>query len=115
MRSYLIAALLLFIFPQVGISGEAVGTSTQLVLLDPNNTGLDPRLLFSVSGPHVNRPACATVPSRFAIDLTTKSGQEFASVVKMAHATGMQINVIGRGTCTIWGDTESVATLFISP
>lgn len=68
-------------------------------------------LMFSTSGTRTTAPSCSTNPQRFAIDASTTAGQAAASLVLTAYALHKQVYVVGTGTCSIWGDTETV--LFI--
>ncbi len=65
-------------------------------------------LLVSTDAPQSGAPACATVASRWAIDGTTPAGKIQVAAVLAAFAMGKKIAVWGAGTCSVWGDTETV-------
>lgn len=70
-------------------------------------------LLVSTDAAQSGAPACATVASRWAIDGTTPAGKVQAAAVFSALAMGKKIAVWGTGTCSVWGDTETVNFLQI--
>ena len=54
-------------------------------------------------------PACGTNNSnRWAIDASTPAGQAAVQVLLTAYTQHRPIYVTGTGTCTVWGDTETV-------
>lgn len=69
-------------------------------------------VLFSVVGTGVSRsgvPSCgSSQPNRWAIDASTVAGQAAVQVLLAAYAQHKPIFVQGTGTCTLWGDTETV-------
>ena len=65
--------------------------------------------LIPVDSAQIDPPACATVKSRFAIDGTTSAGKVQIAALLTAIAMGKQINIWGTGTCSIWGDTETIS------
>jgi len=73
-------------------------------------------ILFNTSGARSGPvPACqgAGVERRYALDASTIAGQTYASVLMTAHALKKRVYVQGTGTCTIWGDTETVEYLLV--
>jgi hypothetical protein len=56
-----------------------------------------------------NSPSCATQGTRFAIDGSTAPGKVQIAALLTAIAMGKQIVVWGTGTCSVWGDTETVS------
>lgn len=67
-------------------------------------------VLFSVSGPgRSGIPSCGTSnPTRWALDASTVAGQAQVAVFLSAWAAHKQVAVVGTGSCSIWGDTETV-------
>jgi hypothetical protein len=68
-------------------------------------------VLFWTTGTVVGgHPACQGpgLTGRYAIDASTVAGQSMVAVLLSAQAQGKQIFITGSGTCTIWGDTETV-------
>lgn len=65
------------------------------------------------SAPSSNRtgiPTCGqSNPGRWAIDASTPAGQAAVAVLLSAWAAKKQVWVNGTGTCSIWGDTETVS------
>lgn len=59
------------------------------------------------NGTRSGAPACAAAISRWAIDISTNGGQAMAALVMSAQAQGKLVSVIGNGTCSVWGDTET--------
>ena len=72
-------------------------------------------VVFQVSGNVAGSwPACA-VTQRYAIDVTTAAGQAYYSAVLSAKMAGKPILVFGNGSCTNWGDSESISYVQIIP
>ena len=67
-------------------------------------------VLFNLSGERTSPPACQgpTIPTRWAIDASTTTGQAMLAVFLSAAAQGRQLGIVGTGECTIEGDTETV-------
>jgi hypothetical protein len=59
-------------------------------------------------------PACATQNTRFVVDLSTPAGQATMAAITAAQLAGETIIISGRGTCEIWGDTETIAWLQVN-
>lgn len=73
-------------------------------------------VLFNVTGTRTAPSACgANNPQRFAIDASTTAGQAAVAILLSTEARGKQIAVTGTGTCTIWGDTETVVDFWVQP
>jgi hypothetical protein len=47
-------------------------------------------------------------PYRFAVDLGTESGRELLRTAREALLNRREVIIQGKGTCGVWGDTESV-------
>ena len=62
---------------------------------------------FHHDGSRTARPTCAT-QDRWVINLSTQTGQAMYAAVLTAIASGRKIMVHGAGTCSVWGDTESI-------
>jgi hypothetical protein len=63
--------------------------------------------IFYQTGTRTTRPACST-QDRWAIDVSTNSGQALVAALLTAYSMGKQIAITGTGTCTVWEDTETV-------
>jgi hypothetical protein len=56
-------------------------------------------------------PACGTLTSsskRFVVDLTTDGGKAMAATLLTAYSLNSQIDIVGLGSCAVWGDTETI-------
>lgn len=73
-------------------------------------------VLFSTTGT-INgaRPSCQGpgLTQRYAIDASTVAGQAMVAILMTAKAQGKRIDISGMGSCTIWGDTETVQFIFV--
>ncbi len=67
-------------------------------------------ILFNTSGSRGALPSCQppSLNQRFAIDASTTAGQAAASMLINAYNLHKRIWIHGSGTCTIWGDTETI-------
>jgi len=67
-------------------------------------------VLFFTSGARTTPPACSgpNLERRYALNASTIAGQSQLSVLMTAYAMGKRITIHGTGTCSIWGDTETV-------
>ena len=67
-------------------------------------------ILFYINAPHAGMPTCANngANTRWAINAATMGGQAQLSGLMTAVARGKRISIQGTGTCSVWGDTESV-------
>lgn len=72
-------------------------------------------VLFNISGNRTALPSCqgTYAPTRFAINASTPNGQTQLSVLMTAYALRKRINIHGLGSCTIWGDTETVDSFLV--
>lgn len=57
---------------------------------------------------HSGAPSCATT-GRWAVDVSTPQGQSLWSAVLLAYSQNKSVTVGGTGTCSVWGDSETVA------
>ena len=67
-------------------------------------------VLFNTSGERGPRPPCSGpgLDARYAINASTLVGQSQLSVLMTAYSLHKRILIRGTGTCSIWGDTETV-------
>lgn len=67
-------------------------------------------VLFSTDGSRGARPSCSGLgnDARWAINASTLVGQSQLSAFMAAYALKKRIFIHGTGTCSIWGDTETV-------
>ncbi len=90
--------------------GAVDGATITGVIGEPLNGGA---FFVYVNLSWTDGPACSSaagIPARrFAIDPNTAPGKATIAVVLTAWTTGHPIRIVGKGTCDIWGDTESVA------
>lgn len=67
-------------------------------------------VLFNTDGVRGTPPSCSGtgLGARFAINASTLVGQSQLSVLMTAYSLHKRISIHGTGTCSIWGDTETV-------
>lgn len=58
------------------------------------------------------RPACATL-DRWALNVSTLTGQSIAASIYMAMASNMKIDVVGTGACDVLSGSESISYVVI--
>lgn len=61
---------------------------------------------------HTGAPACATT-GRWAVDVSTPQGQSLWSEVLLAYSQNKTVNIAGTGLCSVWGDSETVAWIYL--
>lgn len=61
-----------------------------------------------ITGTRTGAPTCATITNRFAVDATTPAGKVLLAGLLASHATKTPVRIVGTGTCTAWGDTETI-------
>ena len=61
---------------------------------------------------HPGAPACATT-GRWAVDVSTPQGQSLWSAVLLAYSQNKPVTIGGTGTCGVWGDSETVAWIYL--
>jgi hypothetical protein len=72
-------------------------------------------VIFMHSGTRTAPPSCgAGYATRWAVDASTVQGQAQLSVLLTAYALRKSITIHGAGTCSIWGDTETVGILLVN-
>lgn len=111
-RSFAVAACILIALFLLAMASRAWASSSGSGLV----SGIlmtSQTAFFNHSGTRSTRPSCATI-DRWAFDSSTAGGQSLLATLLTAYATGRQISVLGTGTCSIWGDTETVAYIQIA-
>jgi len=84
-------------------SQSGAGTITGVYVME---TGI---VLFHHHGSRSALPACGTPnPIRWAFDGATPAGQAKLALLLTAHSSQKPVVVHGTGTCTAWGDTETI-------
>ncbi len=73
-----------------------------------NLTVQDGIVMFYVTGEHSSPPPCATATTRWAFDGRSAAGQVIMTAISTAFATGKAAEIHGTGTCSVWGDSESI-------
>lgn len=71
--------------------------------------------IFYQNGARTSPPACATIPTRWAIDVSTATGQAAEANILTAFATGQPIFVYGTGTCSVDGSSETALYVTVNP
>lgn len=102
-----LAALALCVYGVPAAAGVVAGTVVsleQIVGLEAEGT---PFLLVRISGDVVEPgPACNS-SGRFAIDLSTGTGQEAARIAQLLYVTGRVGRISGNGTCDVYSNSET--------
>lgn len=65
-------------------------------------------VIFFIEGERGPTPTCAVERMRFALNVSSPGGRAQLAGLLTAYSVGKPINVYGTGTCSYWGDTESV-------
>lgn len=72
----------------------------------------DGLVLFDLSGPHLNPPACTQGHSYWIIkNENSETGKRQLAMLMAARASGATVHVSGANTCTRWPDGEDVDAL----
>ena len=113
MNKFILAATLISIVAAGPAAASSAGTGNISYISGMSNGAL----LFQTDGARTATPSCQApqVPTRFAIDASTVSGQAEASALLTAYALGKKIEVMGTGACSIWSDTETAQWVTIDP
>lgn len=86
------------------LAGDALSGTLSVVHFMANGV-----VLASTDGARSNVPSCAAAqPSRFAIDATTAAGKIQLSGLLAAYAAGKPVRIVGNGTCSAYGDSETI-------
>lgn len=104
-------SLILVLLPLVSFAGgKQTGQVTKITIRQSD--GLH---YFNMSGISSDRATCAEGHSYWMIeDENSPVGKHQLSLLMMAMASGKTITVYGTGTCSRWGDGESVDAISIS-
>jgi hypothetical protein len=70
------------------------------------------QFFFNTTGTRTAAPSCAIQP-RWVVDTSTLPGQAVVAALLSAYAMNKQIVVMGTGSCTVWGDTETVSYFYM--
>ena len=88
-------------------AGSITGTVASIYAL--------PMSMVVMNGTPTGTPSCAsTNPNRWAMDPTTANGQGQIALIRFAAALGKTVAIIGTGTCSLWTDTETVASILVT-
>ena len=81
------------------------GKPTGITPLQPEGA-----VIFWLASPQrTGYPACVqTAPNRYAIPTNTDAGKAMIATLLTAYAMGYSVIVTGNGTCSVWGDAETV-------
>ena len=99
--SILLAGLCLPTTASADASGASMGYVIGVQPVAPGG------LFFRQTGSRSTKPSCATI-DRWVINVSTPDGQTMAATLLMAYSLHKRISITGTGTCTTWGDTETV-------
>ena len=71
-------------------------------------------VMFFSDGVRTAPPACgAPNGNRWAIDASTVAGQGAIAILLNAYNRGKKVYVMGTGSCSIWGDTETIMFIYV--
>ena len=70
---------------------------------------------ITVNLPNVGSPGCAVVPGRWVVRTSTASGKAMIATALSAMALNQTVYIYGKGVCEVWGDTETINYLIVSP
>jgi hypothetical protein len=90
--------------------GVGTGRITTLLTM-PNNTNL----IFFATEVHSGKPSCSTAGNEWAFDMTAPGSRQTFLLLLSAQAQGLPISVVGTGLCSLSGDRETPAGVWISP
>jgi hypothetical protein len=95
------------------IASASNSAAGQVTLMYGTNYG---SFLFTSTGTRTAVPSCAQgLPTRWAIDVTTTSGQTMAALLMSAYSMGKTVSVYGTGACpTVEPDAEGVLYLMVN-
>ena len=96
--------LITFAFTPVNASNTGSGYISAIHAM-PNGV-----VMFSHAAGRDAAPNCvnASTSARWAINAATESGKVQLSVLLSAYGANKKIHIFGTGSCTAWGDTETV-------
>lgn len=102
----------------IAIGAQAAGTSSGIVtvtyVINASAATPDPSVFIFKNATAISgTPACNT-NLEHAIRLNTPAGKSVQQQVQLAIALGKNVFVAGDGTCSAWGDRETVSFVFIS-
>ena len=84
---------------------------TTITIMVANSEGIG--FIYPAASP----PAYATCASqlRYAINLATPGGQGMWATALTSFKTHSQVSFLGKNTCDVWGDTESLEYVWAYP
>jgi len=103
-----LALLAALFFSPLCIGGQSNGLGTIVYILAANNGAV---FVQTTSG-QIGGPPCAVAVGRFVVNGSTPAGKAMVAAIYTAYATNSRVNIVGTGTCDVWGDTETI--LFFS-
>lgn len=63
--------------------------------------------LVSLTGSKANGPGCDST-GRYSASLDTALGREMAAAVRQAYELRTSLVMVGKNTCSLWGDSEDL-------
>ena len=116
--------LLTVISPTLATTQAVAGSAQDAKIVMITATPLWEVLFVTVNKAVTNPPPCATATrdrNRFVVATNTTAGKATIASLMMAYATQKTVAIYGKGTlgsaspCDLWGDTESIYTVDITP
>lgn len=105
-KNFLIGLASAILISNAAQAGEANGVT--VVGLTPVESGA---FIAYISATVVGGPSCATQTTRIAADSNTGGGRAVIAALMISYTTGKTFDFTGDGTCSVWGDTETVKWL----
>ncbi len=95
------------------LSAASAGSQTGTVqILYGRSDGLH---LVTLSGAHMNKPACASWDYWIIKNESTSFGRSQFATLLAAKLSGDQVSITGDGTCSRWPDGEDIQSVYIDP
>jgi hypothetical protein len=103
---YALTTCLLVLIGSPAQAGSVTNTTVRMVAPESPNVFF----VYVVAAPS-GTPACGTETVsnyRYVVDVTTDAGKAMVATALTAYAMQSPVDVIGLGTCAVWGDTETI-------
>ena len=103
--------IILAILPSIAYCGNLAGTIQSILF----NKDLGNIVFVQINGTATGAPSCATATSRMVIDISIPVAKALLAnliAVKLSNPNTV-VTLVGTGSCTLWGDTESFSYTFL--
>jgi hypothetical protein len=103
-----LGAIALTLVTSVTFAGIITGTVQEVLV-----RASDGLVYVVINGTPSGQPACATHAYWMIMSETSDAGHKQYAMLLDAQATGAQVQILGAGTCTRWGDGEDIDSIDI--